>query len=313
MSEQKNNTFQPETIDFDMKTLSFIIAIVDEGGLSNAAEKLYLSQPALSRYLRHIEIAIGTPLFHRSHKGLTLTSAGKVFINGARSMLHIEQEALQQIQAVRQDRNTTLTVAVQNLFSYFLSEQVTPIFQKQFPHITVQIKETDSNQVKQMVSNGTVDLGLFIGDPSETPYFSQECLFHSQLVFCAAPNSPGLLRSQNEGFHLNFFADEPMMMSLEHTFLSRKQNLICTKNGIPSPHIVVRGQIPILTELIRNGYGNVILPIEAMEFPNDRLFYFEPEERYSCITAWCHGRPLSQAASEYLETMKEAVNKNKKA
>lgn len=309
MNEQQNGSFQPEMIDFDMKTLSFIIAIVDEGGLSNAAEKLYLSQPALSRYLKHMELAIGTPLFHRTHKGLTLTSAGKVFINGARSMLHIEQEALQQIQAVRQDRNTTLTIAVQNLFSSFLSEQVTPVFQKQRPHISVEIKETDSNQVKQMVSNGTVDLGLFIGDPAENPYISQESLFHSQLVFCAAQNSPGLLRSKEEGFHLNFFTDEPMMMSLEHTFLSRKQTLICTKNGIPNPHICVRGQIPILTDLIRNGYGNVILPIEAMDFPLDRLFYFEPEERYSCMAAWCHGRPLSQAASEYLETIRSAVKK----
>ena len=43
---------KPEEIELDTKTLRFIVAIVDEGGLSRAAEALYLSQPALSRYLK---------------------------------------------------------------------------------------------------------------------------------------------------------------------------------------------------------------------------------------------------------------------
>lgn len=84
---------KPEEIELDTKTLRFIVAIVDEGGLSRAAEALYLSQPALSRYLKRAEEALGTPVFYREHSGLTLTAAGKVFINGARSMLHLEQEA----------------------------------------------------------------------------------------------------------------------------------------------------------------------------------------------------------------------------
>lgn len=78
---------KPEEIELDTKTLRFIVAIVDEGGLSRAAEALYLSQPALSRYLKRAEETLGTPVFYREHSGLTLTAAGKVFINGARSML----------------------------------------------------------------------------------------------------------------------------------------------------------------------------------------------------------------------------------
>lgn len=58
MNKKKTGLFKPEDIDFDTKILDFIIAIADEGGLSKAAEALYLSQPALSRYLKAVETSL---------------------------------------------------------------------------------------------------------------------------------------------------------------------------------------------------------------------------------------------------------------
>ena len=79
MNKKKTGLFKPEDIDFDTKILDFIIAIADEGGLSKAAEALYLSQPALSRYLKAVETSLGTPIFFRRHQGLALTPARKPF------------------------------------------------------------------------------------------------------------------------------------------------------------------------------------------------------------------------------------------
>ena len=145
------------------KTLRFIVAIVDEGGLSRAAEALYLSQPALSRYLKRTEEALGTPVFYREHSGLTLTAAGKVFINGARSMLHLEQEALQQIQASRQDRSASVSIAAQSLFLPFLDKAAQGTFKEQYPSVTIKLTEQSGSQVRNLISNGTVDLGFFYG------------------------------------------------------------------------------------------------------------------------------------------------------
>ena len=157
---------KPEEIELDTKTLRFIVAIVDEGGLSRAAEALYLSQPALSRYLKRAEETLGTPVFYREHSGLTLTAAGKVFINGARSMLHLEQEALQQIQASRQDRSASVSIAAQSLFLPFLDKAAQGTFKKQYPSVTIKLTEQSGSQVRNLISNGTVDLGFFMGEPS---------------------------------------------------------------------------------------------------------------------------------------------------
>lgn len=309
MSKEKQNPnsfpdspVNPEEINFDTKTLCYIVAIVDQGGLSNAAESLFLSQPALSRYLKGVEDTLGTPIFYRKHNRLILTNAGKIFINGVRSMLHIEQDVLNRLHASKLDRKTTLTIAVQNLFARFLEETVHPMIQRQFPDVTLHLNVCSGDRVKSLVSDGTVDLGFFMGNPSETPYFVQECLFTSELVFYAAPQSPGLAESQRNGFRLRNFADESMMMSLENTFLSQIQTRLLQENGISSPKIITRGRLNVLLDLIRLGYGNVILPREASHFSSDHLFSFDPPESYSCIAAWCQDRTLSPLAQSYLES-----------
>ncbi|MBS5285096.1 MAG: LysR family transcriptional regulator [Clostridiales bacterium] len=296
---------QPNEIDIDTKTLRYIVAIVDEGGLAKAAEALYLSQPALSRYLRGIEEALGTPIFYRKHNRLILTAAGKVFINGARSMLHLEQEVLQQLETVRLDRSLTVTAAAQSLFIPWLEGRIQERFKARYPQFTLRLEEHSGNQVRSLVSNGTVDLGFFMGDPYETPYFSQECLFTSQLVFCAAQDSPGLARSRKEGFRLSHFSEEPMIMSLENTFLFQKQNRLMMEAGISSPNVCARGRLHILTDLLRLGYGNVILPAETPGLPGKRLLAFDPPEPYSWIAAWCQGRPLTAPAQALLMTVRE--------
>ena len=78
----------------DTKILEYVIAIAEEKSLSKAAERLYLSQPALSQRLKKLEDELGTPLFLREKNGLSITDAGRIYINGAHSILQIKREAL---------------------------------------------------------------------------------------------------------------------------------------------------------------------------------------------------------------------------
>ena len=63
----------------DTKILEYVIAIAEEKSLSKAAERLYLSQPALSQRLKKLEDELGTPLFLREKNGLSITDAGRIY------------------------------------------------------------------------------------------------------------------------------------------------------------------------------------------------------------------------------------------
>jgi DNA-binding transcriptional LysR family regulator len=100
----------------DTKVLEYIIAIAEEKSISRAAEKYFLSPAAISQHLKKIEENLGAHIFMRVDGELCLTDVGKIFINGARSMLYIQNEALSKISGMRSDlRNSIRMIAEENV------------------------------------------------------------------------------------------------------------------------------------------------------------------------------------------------------
>lgn len=81
----------------NLQSMEYIIAISEEKSLSRAAERLLISQAALSQHLKKLEIELDAKLFERQHGRLALTDAGRVYVNGARRVLDIYNKALYQI------------------------------------------------------------------------------------------------------------------------------------------------------------------------------------------------------------------------
>lgn len=92
----------------DTRIIEYVIAIAEEGSLNKAAEKLFISQPALSQRLKKLEDELGTELFRRENSGLVITDAGRVYINGGRSILQIKQEAMAKLSSMDQSQTDVI-------------------------------------------------------------------------------------------------------------------------------------------------------------------------------------------------------------
>ena len=71
----------------EFRKLNYLLTLAECRNMTRAAEKLYISQSALSHYLKNVEEELGTPLFDRSTSPLTLTYAGKCFMESAKKIL----------------------------------------------------------------------------------------------------------------------------------------------------------------------------------------------------------------------------------
>ena len=69
------------------KDLTYVVAVAECRNIHKAAEKLYISQPSLSRYISRIEQMLGMPLFYRRNNGMELTEAGEVYVAYAKEIL----------------------------------------------------------------------------------------------------------------------------------------------------------------------------------------------------------------------------------
>ena len=81
----------------DRRELEYIIVIAQEKNLSKAAERLYVSQPALSRFLLKLETQAGLPFFERKKRQLVPTLAGELYLDTARKMLQLDQDLERQL------------------------------------------------------------------------------------------------------------------------------------------------------------------------------------------------------------------------
>ncbi len=86
---------------FDSRQIEYVLAIAEEGSLTRAAERLYLTQSALSQQLAKLQKQGLPPLFEYRDGRMTPTDAGKIYLNGARTVLHLKEQCERELSKLR--------------------------------------------------------------------------------------------------------------------------------------------------------------------------------------------------------------------
>src|ERR1700680_3842603 len=125
----------------ELRHLRYFVAVAEELNVRQAAARLHLSQPPLSRQIHDLEEEVGTKLFVRSQSGMQLTEAGRTFLTEARSILAQSQRAVQLAQAASRGEAGHLDIAyaVEGFEPVLL--RVIRLFRQLFPMVELGIRE----------------------------------------------------------------------------------------------------------------------------------------------------------------------------
>ncbi len=172
----------------DTKIIEYIIAIAEEKSLSKAAERLYLTQPALSQRLKKLEEELGTPLFKRENNGLTITDAGRIYINGGQSVLRIKQDALQKIANMKRSTADTLRFGC----ATSLAMECIPAFREKYPHIELITRRCNTPLAKEALVMGRMDIAVLLTQSLEHSTLEYLPLSKNELLLSLPENHPAL-------------------------------------------------------------------------------------------------------------------------
>lgn len=154
-----------------LQQLRFLIEVVDSGlNVTLAAERLFTSQPGVSKQIRLLENELGFTIFERSGKRFTgITPAGETIVKASRRVL-LEAENFRRVsEELRDEEAGTLTIATTHTQARYVLPRVVAEFTKRFPRVRLSIREGDPARVADTVRRGDADLGIATEALADTP------------------------------------------------------------------------------------------------------------------------------------------------
>jgi len=173
----------------DFKQLRYFVAVYEEGHVGRAAERLSISQPALSQQIRHLEQNLDVSLFERSSKRLLPTLAAHTLYNHAQPLLDGLQRAREALGNFKGQALRTLAIGVlQTVHSNLVPQMLERVRQAQ-PHLVVQIYELTGLEIERRLLNGSLDIGIGYLPPRQ-PGLHGVMLYEDELTLVIPAEHP---------------------------------------------------------------------------------------------------------------------------
>lgn len=249
--------------------MEYLIAAVEEKTLTSAAQKLHITQPALSRSIMRMEKSVGVPLFNRVGKNMTVNKYGKLLYQWAKRSVDEYQHTLVRMNELLKDDNNIVTIGC---CGYVYPMPIIMGFQMAYPHILLNNFKFSRHEFPNIIYQNSVDCILSVMDFSADDTKSL-LLYHGPL-FAALPKSHRL--SQRKNIYLEEIKDEPLIMSAGDTLYQEKiEEMFRQAHAVP--RIVNKVEPSHLISMIQEGIGCSIINAETVHlFP-------EKAKKCACI------------------------------
>ena len=153
----------------NQRDCELVLTIAQEGSISRAAAKLYMSQPALSVFLTRLEDQLETKLFIRSANGLKPTYAGECYIRTAEKILKLCNDFQTELCSINTLHKGKIQVGATVHLGSYVFPLLLPRYKERYPNIEVLITESRSADLERALSHNELDIALM-----HTPFRSVE-------------------------------------------------------------------------------------------------------------------------------------------
>ena len=147
-------------MNIDLRQLRAFVEVVQAGSFSRAARKLGVSQSALSQAVRQLEDALQVRLLDRTTRSVQLSKVGVEFLPGIQRLLADLDHQIQDLRDLREHRRGHVTVACVPSVALRLMPVVLANFQREYPMVSVTLKEVSRHQIIAGLRSGDAELGI---------------------------------------------------------------------------------------------------------------------------------------------------------
>lgn len=269
----------------DLRQIEYIVKIADEGGVTRAAEKLFISQSALNQQLLKLEEELGIQLFHRRKHDFRPTDAGEVYIKYGREILQKRQEAYNIIYDMATNNLGHLNVAFSPERGTEMFVAIYEDFHAQFPHITVNPQEMSVRQQHSQLVKGYLDLGFVtVTEENKLAALEYEHIIEEP-IFLAVPRSHPLAVNQADPdtppdqlplMELGQFKSEPFVLMFKNSTMRSVIDPLFKEAGFTPNVLFETASNRTLCTMVKNNICCTLVPRQYYRYTKEIAYYRLP-------------------------------------
>ena len=248
--------------------LEYFVRVVEEKSFTRAAEKLFISQPALSKSIRSLEKELDVTLFKRDPRELSLTSEGEWVYHYAVDILNYWQMRTSELMALLGQVRGILRFGLPPSVGSVFFSKIMYEYGLKYPQVDLQIFEGTSKKVEAMVMGDQIDLGVVI-EPYDNPHMRLKTVYRSEVVLVVSQKHRLAKRDVVDFAEIK---DEPMLI-VSKDYMFHDQILAHCKQAGFLPNITfTTSQWDLLLEMAAEDQGVTLMgrPV-AEKLYSDRI------------------------------------------
>lgn len=290
-------------ITMEIKDMRAFYAIVEEGNISHAAQRLDIAQPALSRQMKRLETSLGVQLFERGSRRIRLTDAGRVLYSRVEHILGMVDGTVREITEIGSGIAGSIQLGTITTSGALLLPELISEFHRRYPQVTYQIWEAEGARILELLDNRVIEIAITRTQVDSKVY---ESIVLPNEPFVVVMNKDQVIGASDSEVRMEELRDMPIIIPL------RWQSLFianCRKLGF-DPHILcVSDSIVQDLLLVKRGMGAAILPVSSRTLLTDGNLHYKklvsPEMSTHTVIAWLKNRTLSSSSEHFIKLFRE--------
>ncbi|MCU1755116.1 MULTISPECIES: LysR family transcriptional regulator [Pseudomonas] len=288
----------------NLRTLRAFVEVVRQGGFSQAAQVVSLTQSTVSKAVKSLEDELGTPLFNRAGHKVELTAAGEIAYRRALVLLSERSDMLAEINELLDLKRGRLRIGLPPVGCGVLFAAMFATYRKRYPQVDIELIEHGSKRLQECLEAGEVDLAALLIPMDEA--FDYQAVRNEPLIV-VLPAGHALSRRKRIDF--TDLADSPFILFEAGFALNAKIMAACERKGVV-PRVTARsGQIDFIVDLVAADLGVAFLPrMLAHKHQHAGIALVpldEPHTDWHIALAWRANAHLPPAAKAWLELARE--------
>ena len=198
-------------LPFTLQQLRIIKAIAAEKSFTRAAEVLFMSQPSLSKQVKILENHLGILLVNRESNKISLTEAGKLFLQYSERVLALCEESCRALNDLKNGDRGNLIVGASQTIGTYLMPRILALFAQDYPQINLAVHVDSTRIIAKNVVDREIDIAVVGGDiPEELKKnLAIESFVEDELTLIIPKSHPFAIKkkkyiNKNDLYHLNF-------------------------------------------------------------------------------------------------------------